>query len=200
MTAETFKLTALENKFSQQELLALYERKVFPLALERMRAWAENAMRFDVLYMTAGTQPYSQALSIAATPADKVVFIATDDRTCQACVKRAIAFAGLSADSYEILTFPEPFSAAEMTKAVFYHVKGNGARHIAADITSGRKVMSAALSSIASELEIQQFYLNAEYLRGGFAVNERRMSVPSVAALVRSLGRDYVDAGEEEPR
>lgn len=199
----SFKALIEEKRLSTDELTRIYERDVFPKALERMRGWAESAMRFDTLYLTAGTQPYSQALSIAATPADRIVFIATDDAMCQACVEKAIAFSDLPAGAVETLTFPEPFSAAEMTKAVFYHMRRNPANHLAADITSGRKVMSAALSSIASELEIRQFYLHAEYLRGGFAVNERRKSVPSVSALVRSLNRESEcgpDAREEEPR
>lgn len=190
MTADKFKEQVISGAYSQPELAELYEKEVFPQAMGRMREWAEDAMGFDTLYLTAGTQPFSQALSIVATPADKVVFIATDDPLCQECVKKAIVFSGLKESEFEVLTFSEPFSAAEMTKAVFYHIKGSTAKHIAVDITSGRKVMSAALSSIASELELPQFYLNAEYLRGGFAVNEQRMSVPSVAALVRQFEMD----------
>ena len=199
MTPSEFKSIVAAGERSQSDLAALYEREVFPAALARMRDFAVGAMKFDILYLTAGTQPFSQALSIAATPAEKVVFIATDDPKCQESLRRAIELAGLAESQYEIHTFPEPFSVEDMTKEIYFHASTCGKGHLAADITSGRKVMSAALSSIASELEIQQFYLHAEYLRGGFAVNERRMHVPSVAALVRYLEQEDADTatGEE---
>ena len=187
MTSTEFKSLVAVGEMSQSDLAAIYEHEVFPEALARMRAFAAEAMRFDVLYLTAGTQPFSQALSMVATPAEKVVFIATDDSKCQESLHRAIELAGLEPGRCEIHTFPEPFSVTDMTKEIYFHATTCGKKHLAADITSGRKVMSAALSSIASELEMQQFYLHAEYLRGGFAVNERRMSVPSIAALVRYL-------------
>lgn len=199
MTPSEFKSTVVAGSLSQSDLTALYEREVFPAALARMREFAAEAMKFDVLYLTSGTQPFSQALSIAATPAEKVVFIATDDPKCQESLHRAIELAGLGESQYEVHTFPEPFSVEDMTKEIYFHATTCGKKRLAADITSGRKVMSAALSSIASELEIRQFYLHAEYLRGGFAVNERRMSVPSVAALVRYLeGEEPSADGEGE--
>lgn len=194
---ESFKAVVDAGTLAQRELAALYEREVFPAALARMREFAAGAMTFDILYLTAGTQPFSQALSIAATPAERVVFIATDDPKCQESLHRAIALAGLAEPQYEIHTFPEPFSVADMTKEVYFHATTSGKARLAADITSGRKVMSAALSSIASELEMPQFYLHAEYLRGGFAVNERRSSVPSVAALVRHLAAEDAEAETE---
>ena len=197
MTPTEFKSIVAAGERPQAELAALYEREVFPQALARMRAFAAEAMSFDILYLTAGTQPFSQALSIAATPAEKVVFIATDDPKCQESLRRAIELAGLSSEQYEVHTFPEPFSVSDMTKEIYFHATTSGKDHLAADITSGRKVMSAALSSIASELEMQQFYLHAEYLRGGFAVAECRMSVPSVAALVRYLESEEAAAKTE---
>lgn len=198
MTPTEFKSIVTAGKTPQAELAALYEREVFPQALARMREFAAGAMSFDILYLTAGTQPFSQALSIAATPAEKVVFIATDDPKCQESLRRAIELAGLAESQCEIHTFPEPFSVEDMTKEIYFHATTCDKKRLAADITSGRKVMSAALSSIASELEIQQFYLHAEYLRGGFAVDERRMRVPSVAALVRYLEQEDANAEEEE--
>lgn len=197
MTPSEFKSLVLAGETPQSELAALYEREVFPQALARMREFAADAMEFDILYLTSGTQPFSQALSIAATPAEKVVFIATDEQKCQESLRRAIELSGLSSGRYEIHTFPEPFSVADMTKEIYFHATTSGKSHLAADITSGRKVMSAALSSIASELEMQQFYLHAEYLRGGFAVDERRMSVPSVAALMRYLESEETAAKTE---
>lgn len=197
MTISDFITLVSAGEMAQPELAALYEREVFPAALARMREFAADAMKFDILYLTAGTQPFSQALSIAATPAEKVVFIATDDPKCQESLRRAIDLVGLLPERYEIHTFPEPFSVEDTTKEIYFHATTCGKKHLAADITSGRKVMSAALSSIASELEIPQFYLHAEYLRGGFAVNERRMSVPSVAALVRYLENEEAAADGE---
>ena len=198
MTPSEFKKLVSAGEMAQAELAVLYEREVFPQALAMMREFAAGAMKFDILYLTAGTQPFSQALSIAATPAEKVVFIATDDPKCQESLRRAIELAGLAESQCEIHTFPEPFSVEDMTKEIYFHATTCGKDHLAADITSGRKVMSAALSSIASELEIQQFYLHAEFLRGSFAVNERRMRVPSVAALVRYLESEDADAANGE--
>ena len=174
------------GKLSQQELVEMYEREVLPEQLEQMRREAGRVMRFDTLYLTAGTQPYSQALSILATPADRVVFIATDDADCRKSVSRAVALAGLSPDMYEEHVFPEPFDAVAMVKEIYCHVVTQGGRS-AMDITIGRKVMSADLSSLAAQLELPQFYLSGHYLHGGFAVNVERQSVPNVTAIVRHM-------------
>lgn len=182
---------------SHNELVRMYERGVLPAQIDAMRQSAMNVMRFDTLYLTSGTQPYSQTLSVLATPADRVVFIATDALDCQESVKRAIELAGLTPDQYEVHTFPEPFDAASMVKEIYCHAATTGGR-AAMDITSGRKVMSAALSGLASQLEIPQFYLSGRYLRGGFALEVERCSVPNVTAIVRHM--QSLDAEPERER
>ena len=182
------------GKLSQRELVAMYERDVLPVQMAEMRASASRVMHFETLYLTAGTQPYSQALSILATPADRIVFIATDDALCRESVRRAVELTGLPAERYEEHVFPEPFDAAAMVKEIYCHVVTQGGR-VAMDITSGRKVMAAALSGLAAQLEVPQYYLSGRFLHGGFAVNVERMSVPNVSAIVRHM-RD-LDAVEE---
>lgn len=174
---------------SREELVRAYETKVFPLAMQRIDSYALGATCFDVLYMTAGTQPYSQTLSILATPAEKVVFIATEDETCQACVRTAIKNTCLEEGQFEILTFQEPFSTSEFARVLFYHHARNRGKTMAVDITSGRKSMSAALSGFATAMRIPQFYLNAEYLTG-YAVNGMRQSIPNMAEVLQVLKND----------
>lgn len=183
---DKFKSDATDGSVAQREIVTLYERDILPLQMAEMRASAERSMRFDTLYLTAGTQPYSQTLSILATPADRVVFIATDDKTCRESVARAVEMAGLPSDAYEVREFQEPFDAADMAREMYCHVVTQGGR-AAMDITSGRKVMSAALSSLAAQLEIPQYYLSGIYLRGGFAVDVERLAVPNVTAIVRHM-------------
>ena len=182
----TFESAVKSGCVPQQELVAMYERDVLPLQMVAMREAATHVMRFDTLYLTAGTQPYSLALSVLATPADRVVFIATDDATCRASVQKAVAFAGLKPECFEEHVFSEPFDAAAMVKEIYCHVVTQGGC-AAMDITSGRKVMSAALSSLASQLELPQFYLSGRYLHGGFSVDVERLSVPNVTAIVRYM-------------
>lgn len=170
-------------------LVKTYEDKVFPLAMQRIDSYALGATCFDILYMTAGTQPYSQTLSILATPAEKIVFIATADETCQACVRTAIKNTCLEEKHFEILTFQEPFSTTEFARVLFYHHAKNHGKTMAADITSGRKSMSAALSGFATAMHIPQFYLNAEYLTG-YAVNGMRQSIPNMAEVLQVLKND----------
>lgn len=181
-----FKSAVESGRLSQRELVAMYERDVLPSQMAEMRDAASRVMRFNTLYLTAGTQPYSQALSILATPADKVVFIATDDAVCRESIKRAISFAGIPQEAFEEHVFLEPFDAAAMVKEIYCHVVTQGGR-AAVDITSGRKVMAAALSSLAAQLEIPQFYLSGRFLHGGFAVDVERVAVPNVTAIVRHL-------------
>ena len=88
----TFASAVAAGKLSQQELVQMYERDVLPAQMEMMRDGARRVMRFNTLYLTAGTQPYSQALGILATPADRYVFIATDDSLCRDSVRRAVEF------------------------------------------------------------------------------------------------------------
>lgn len=185
------------GRLSQRELVEMYERDMLPAQMAEMRHCAERVMRFDTLYLTAGTQPYSQALSILATPAERVVFIATDDVHCRESVRRAAELSGLAGEQYEEHVFPEPFDAAAMVKEIYCHVVTQGGR-AAMDITSGRKVMAAALSGLAAQLEIPQFYLSGRFLHGGFAVNVERMSVPNVSAIVRHMREMDVDDGRDE--
>ena len=192
-----FSAVVASGKMSQRELVEMYEREVLPAQMEKMRDDARRVMRFNTLYLTAGTQPYSQALSILATPADQYVFVATDDTLCRDSVRRAVELAGLEPGAYEEHVFPEPFDAAAMVKEIYCHAVTQGGR-AAMDITSGRKVMAAALSSLAAQLELPQFYLSGRYLHGGFAVDVERLSVPNVAAIVRHMRElDEEPAGEE---
>ena len=196
--AVDFPAAVASGKMSQRELVAMYERDVLPVQMERMRDDARRVMRFNTLYLTAGTQPYSQALSILATPASQYVFIATDDPLCRDSVRRAVKFAGLPQDAYEEHVFPEPFDATAMIKEIYCHVVTQGGR-AAMDITSGRKVMAAALSGLAAQLELPQFYLSGRYLHGGFAVDVERLSVPNVAAIVRHMRElDEMSSDDED--
>ncbi len=184
--ANAFVKLTQTSDVSREKLVSFYETKVFPLAMQRIDSYALGATCFDVLYMTAGTQPYSQTLSILATPAEKIVFIATADETCQACVRTAIKNTCLEEGQFEILTFQEPFSTSEFARVLFYHHARNRGKSMAVDITSGRKSMSAALSGFATAMRIPQFYLNAEYLTG-YAVNGMRQSIPNMAEVLQVL-------------
>ena len=124
----SFESAVKSGEVPQQELVAMYERDVLPLQMVAMREAATRVMRFDTLYLTAGTQPYSLALSVLATPADRVVFIATDDVTCRVSVQKAIAFAGLTPERFEEHVFPEPFDAAAMVKEIYCHAVTQGGR------------------------------------------------------------------------
>ncbi len=194
---DDFEAAVKSGSIPQHDLVAMYERDVLPLQLDEMRESARRVMKFDTLYLTAGTQPYSQALSIIATPADRVVFIATDDTTCRSSVEKAVLLAGLPSERFEEHVFPEPFDAAAMVKEIYCHVATQGGR-AAMDITSGRKVMAAALSSLASLMELPQFYLSGRYLHGGFAVNVERLSVPNVTAIVRHMREHDVEPDDDE--
>lgn len=174
---------------TQGELVKAYEESVFPLAMQRIASYALESTCFDILYLTAGTQPYSQTLSVLATPAEKVVFIATTDKTCQECVQTVIKNTCIEEGCYEILTFDEPFSTREFAKVMFYHRLLNKEKSAAVDITSGRKSMSAALSGFATAMHIPQFYLNADYLTG-YAVNGKRQSIPNMAEVLQVLKND----------
>lgn len=195
--AAAFRALVTKKGSSQAELEGAYERDVFPLALYRAFLLANLSMGFDALYLTAGTQPYSQALSIVSTPARHVVFIATDDPKCQECVRRAIRFACLPEGAYEIHTFAEPFSVTDMVREIYSNAVTRGDAPLAMDITSGRKIMSAALSCLAAELDMPQFYLNGEFLHGGFALDEQRLPVPNVSTIIRNLRAEAAPDGDE---
>lgn len=195
--ANKFKTLLNDASTSEETLTRYYRSRLFPLAQQRIVARRLSDTCFDVLYLTAGTQPYSQTLSVLATPAKKVVFIATDAPKCRECVKAAIRNACIAPEDLEVLTFREPFSPSEFARVLYFHHKSfpPGTR-FAADITSGRKSMSAALSGFALTLHIPQFYLHAEYARN-FAVNEERQSIPEISESVEFLRRSE-EATEEE--
>ncbi len=187
-----------DGRTSKNDLDKHYRDTLFPLAQQRIVSRRLSSTCFDVLYLTAGTQPYSQTLSVLATPAQKVVFIATDDSRCQECVNTAIKNTDIAPENVEVLTFPEPFSPDELARVLYYHHRAFPEGTLfAADITSGRKSMVAALSGFAFARRIPQFYLHAEYRRN-FAVNEERQRISDILEIVKSLDEQFNDSEKEE--
>lgn len=195
--AAAFARRVLEGTSSKADLTREYEDKVFPLEQQRTAARSLGATCFDLLYLTAGTQPYSQTLSILATPAQKVVFIATDDAESRRCVETAIENTGIAEENREILTFPEPFSVADFVRVFYNHYRLNEDALCAVDITSGRKSMASALSGAAMALQLPQFYLNAKYLNG-FAVCGERQRLPNLLDMIDVLKADADDEEGED--
>jgi CRISPR-associated protein (Cas_Cas02710) len=139
----------------------IYETQVFARSLARFRAAAQPC---DLLVLTAGTQPYSVALSLARAPARSVVLIHTDDSLSHA--QRGAELAGVDRDLLRFRQVDKADSAS-----VYRHIRDaiQGDRSgVVIDFTSGTKAMTAAASAAAGYLGVAQVYIESTYLRPGY--------------------------------
>jgi len=149
---------------NDDDLRNFYESVVMPCARERVLALAARAgfstAPVDLLLVTAGRQPYSMMLSLAATPARFVAFLCTDESLSHA----ERAWAGLDATPYPRLheyarvDRADPLSVYREVLRIFQRVRPSS---IVVDITSGTKAMTAAASAAAVVIGARQRYIES---------------------------------------
>lgn len=134
-----------------------YVRDYLPAALDVMRA---EGAETDVLVLTAGTQPYSMAMSLCFRRArQRVVFLHTEASLPHA--REAVRLAGVD----PALVRERPVDKAD-SAAVYRHVRelhrelGAGAG-ITVDFTSGSKAMTGGASAVAGLLALPQIYIES---------------------------------------
>jgi hypothetical protein len=140
---------------AQQAYDALY----VPAAHARIRQEAEPV---DVLVLTAGTQPYSIAISLIRHPAREVIGIVTAD--ARPHFWDGVARAGVDRATVREVEVHKA-GAAKVYLAVRDAVaRAHGRGRVVVNITSGTKAMTAGLSSAAAWLGLPQFYVESEPL------------------------------------
>lgn len=165
---------------------AYYRERLYPLAQERMRRHA--CAPVEVLFLTAGGQPWSIALSLLATPAKHVVFLCTERSHREA--EEAVRLAGLSSDidrQYPRVDQANPVPV--YTKILEAYRTYGEPRDIAVDITSGTKSMTAAASSAAMVLGARQRYIGSEQLRPGHFGREKIYELEHPLKIMGDLER-----------
>lgn len=152
---------ALPTDTPHGDLVAFYEREVFPLA--RVEAQAHAIAPVDLLFVTAGAQHYSIALSLEASPAKQVVLLCTDVSQANAVRAAQLVLDPSAVPLYARVDLADPLSVYSAILDAFRRF-GSPSR-VAVDITSGTKAMTAAASSSAVVLGATQRYIESQPLK-----------------------------------
>jgi len=172
----------------------IYEKQVFPLAMENMRqAWASQPP-VDLLVLPVGTQKYSPRLVTVAIPARKVGLIATSQSAAIAS-ELATVLEGEKIETDLRVSSQDGVSRQEIGDIGIRIYRTAGEPEPSKtlfDLTSGRKPMVAALASVADALGAMNCYLEASFHRpphGGFATAESlHIGEPlNISAVTRTL-------------
>lgn len=154
-------IARVEAATSREEAIARYEAEVFPLSLQLVVAQRRRA---DILVLTVGEQPYSVALSLAFTPADRVIALHTHES------ERNLDGA------LQLLPEPlrpappverRPVGRADSTRVyetILDAVARNSSRDVVVDFTSGTKAMTAGASTVAGYQGWRQVYIESQLL------------------------------------
>jgi CRISPR-associated protein (TIGR02710 family) len=142
-----------------EEAQRLYDEEYFPLALAEMRKQGSEA---DVLVATAGSQPYSVALSLSHTRAKVVVLLHTAESLVMA--RRAVALAGVPP---ETVVFREVHreNPSDVYREIGSVARQHPGEKVVVDFTSGTKPMVAGASTAAGFFKFEQVYVASETLR-----------------------------------
>jgi len=141
---------------------ARYRAELFPRSMERLTGAVHGAR---VLVLTVGAQPYSVALSLAATPAPVVIAIHTVES--EASVDQALE---LLPERLRPPTLRRRIVDSADSTAVYQAVVEAAKGHVPADVvidfTSGTKAMTAGASTVAGYLRLRQVYISSRQLQG----------------------------------
>ena len=180
---ELLKLTDIKeiNKF--------YDEEVFPLSMVRFYyEYYLNTEVVDYLYLPVGLQVNSPILSVLASPAKHIVFIASTEskKVCREVAK----ILKIKKDNYSILSFrKEPyFDEIIETVASHFFLRKKSRTTFVFDITSGKKTMSIAIASIAITYDMPMVYIESTNVKKMYkGINEVKTYLPSVKLLFEKL-------------
>jgi CRISPR-associated protein (TIGR02710 family) len=134
-----------------------YHETYLPAALAVMRAEGRET---DVLVLTAGTQPYSMAMSLCFRRArHRVVFIHTEESLEHA--REAARLAGVDRDLVRERHVDKADSAAVYRHIRDIHEELGSDHEIVVDFTSGSKAMTGGASAVAGLLTLSQVYVES---------------------------------------
>ena len=150
----TERLAAALERNDDSEARQIYEQEVLPLEQARLKAKGTPA---DVLILTAGTQPYSLALSLAATPARSIYFLHTDRSLADST--RAVTLAGLDPAQHvhrREVRFNDPVGVYSAIRDILRLHEGES---VVINYTSGTKAMTSGASQLATHLGLPALYV-----------------------------------------
>ena len=143
---------------------SVYEQQLLPLELARLR---EQARSCDVLILTAGTQPYSIALSLVFSPAPRVYFLCTGKSRTDA--ERALTLARTYLPDVPETPFTEvPFDdATEVYRRIREIAERHRGERVVVNATSGTKPMTGGAQTIGAFLGLPTVYVSGREIARG---------------------------------
>lgn len=179
-----------------------YREKVFPLSCLRILHDRRMVPRRRLLFVPVGMQPYAPLLAILGNPAETVALLYSPESQIFAEeIERE--FGGLGDTHFLFL----PISPVDVTdialamKSAYVRQGSPPGNEVAADISGGKKAMSAAVAGVGAHFGWDVFYVEGIQEREllGFSHHERILPIANVleAFGFRERGRilDLIAAG-----
>jgi len=165
-----------------------YRQHVFPLACERVRR--ADLEQPDLLFVPVGTQPYAPALAVCAWPARCVALLETPE---SAAFGEELAQAWREPDVHFLHVRVEATDLDDIATKMRAVYESRGLPgDVVADITGGRKTMTAAVAGMASLLGWRLTYVEGVQVRerDGLTHHERILELPNLLELTGERRRE----------
>ncbi len=175
-----------------EKAAAFYRKTTFPLACERIRMGREGVPRLELLFVPVGTQPYAPILAILGNPSRSVALLETPEtREYGLEVEEAVG-ADVGTWLHLRIDGTDVGGMARTMRDCFDACGLPGGRQVGADITGGRKTMTAAIAGVGSLFGWRLFYVRGVQERGkwGYAHHERIEELPNVLDQFGDLRRE----------
>ncbi|MCG3199135.1 MAG: hypothetical protein GHCLOJNM_03644 [bacterium] len=154
-------LSAIRKRAGTPE--RFYEHEVFPLLRNIHQQEAKNRPTAKILFVTIGTQPYSPALALTATPHERAILLYSSET--EFLVPKVLVLHGESIGNTEKAFIGDGTESVKVMDVIhsYYIVAGEPPPHsVVVDVTSGRKATAAALGAIAAARDFRQVYLEGQ--------------------------------------
>jgi hypothetical protein len=172
---------------------AVYRTETFPLACERIRQARAGVPRLDLLFVPVGTQPYAPILAVVGNPAECVALLETPESWPHGqLVEAALGPDGSTQFLHVRIDQTDVIDIAQKMKAVFDSRGLPSAASVGADVTGGRKTMTAAVAGVGSLFGWRLFYVEGVQVRErmGYAHHERIIELANVLDVFGSRRRE----------
>lgn len=179
-----------------------YRERVFPLSCRRVATARATEPPRELLFVPVGTQPFAPILAVVGTPARCVALLESPE-SAPFGEEVAAALAELSETAFLHIRIRETdiVDIGTAMKAVWASRGLPSPERVAADITGGRKTMTAAVAGLASGFGWQLLYVEGrmERAHSGLSHHEQIVALPNVlevfGAVRRERALDLLEAG-----
>ncbi len=172
---------------------AFYEAEVFPVGCALMHERRGGLEPLELLFVPVGTQPYAPILAILGNPTRCVALLETETSAPHGETVQEALESHLDTTFLHVrISDTDMVDIGTKMRAVYQSRGLPSAHDVAADITGGRKPMTAAVAAIGGLYGWRLFYVEGKFERalGGLAHHERIVELANVIQVFGNTRRD----------